>query len=327
MPLDANFNPMVGAGAGTLFPQAGPPSVMTVNIMQSDQHLVTTIEEFNAAVRALVYNGDASVATTKRFGIYRALQLAQVYELRDSTPMSAPPPGAVYYPWRIYVGHSYGEIVEGDSSTFTADVGAKFVKWGAEAGAKKSEFNLQTHVAAKGLSPKSGAAIFAHDPQEIANAYAADPGQPVPIVVEYRQIPNTRVVDGTIVWVQPKNVTVRFTNLQVSADGAAIKSYATWKLGFQCFINGQAAGPQQQMQQDFAPGAYPLAFTQTMSVNDNDTIECTAGGQYLRMGSWDNLGPASTGPIAVGRITSPSGNLMQGKDAKTNYSISWTATK
>lgn len=326
VPLDANFNTMVGAGAGTLFPQAGPPLVSPVNDMRHDQELVETVEHFNATLRYLVYNGDVSVAQTKRFGIYRAVQIQNVYELRDNTPMNPPPAGAVYYPWRIYVGHAYTEVVEGDASTFTADVGAKFLTWGVTAGVERSKYNLQSRVSGRGLIPVSGQSIFAHGPAEIQQQYRAN-GPPVPIVVEYRQIPNTRTADGTIVWVQPKTVNIRFTNLQVGSDGAWIKSYASWNMQFQCFVNGQPFGAPQSFQQDVSRGVYPLAFTQQVQVTDNETIECRAWGQYKRAGDWEQLGVSTTGPIVAGRMTGPLSNSMQGRDAKTSYAIMWTASR
>jgi hypothetical protein len=328
MPLDANFNPMMGAGAGTLFPQAGAPIVMTVNEMRHDQELVTTTEQLNASAHYLVYNGDVGAAQTKRFGIYRAVELAEVIELRDNTPMNPPPAGAVYYPWRIYRGHAYTEVFEGDSTTFNADVGAKFLTWGGSIGVFKSTYKVQSTVKGRGLSPVNGQSIFAHDPQEITRAYSAD-GPAVPIIVEYRQIPNTRTKDGTIVWVQPppsKTIQVRFTNLQVAAEGAALRSYATWNMAFQCFINGQASGAAQPLQENVSVGNYPLAFMQQLTVNDSDTIECLASGQYLRAGDWQALGRSTTGPIVAGRLTSAT-SVMQGRDAKTSYAITWSATR
>ena len=149
----------------------------------------------------------------------------------------------------------------------------------------------------------------------------------MPIVVDYRQIPNTRTKDGTIVWVAPKTVQVRFTNLQIGAHGALVYSSDQWSMSFQCSVNGQPYGNPQAFQQNVSVANYPLTFSQQLQVNDNDSIECFASGTYLRAGSLQNLGRSTTGPIIAGRLTGQTGGVMQGRDAKTSYAITWTATR
>jgi hypothetical protein len=326
VPYDANFQPMVGEGAGTLFPNAGPPIVLTVNEVSSDRELITTQEHLKASAHYLVVNGDVNALLQKRFGVFRAVQLAQVYELRDNTAMNRPPPGAVYYPWRIYVGHSYTEVVEGDRTQFTAEVGAEFLKWGANVEVEESRHQLQHHVAGRGLKPTSGHAIFAQSPEEIQRSYTTV-GETAPIVVEYRQIPNTRSADGSIAWEQSKPVQVRFTNLQVAADGSALYGQADWAMSFQCLVNGQPYGAAQPLQQRVSRGSYPLAFSQVLQVTGDDTVECKASGQYKRLGGWGRLGESTTGPIAASRLAGPTGSVMYGRDANTGYAINWTASR
>lgn len=328
MPLDASFTPMIGAGAIPLFPQAGPPLVMTVNEMRHDQELVTTIEQLNASVHYLVYNGDVGIAQTKRYGIYRAVQLRQVYELRDNTPMSAPPPGAVYYPWRIYVGYAYTEAFEGDATTFTADIGAKFLKWGAEAGVERTKNNLQSRVSGRGLVPRTGQAIFAHGPAEIVQNYSTD-GPPVPIVVEYRQIPNTRTTDGAILWVQPKIVEIRFTTMNVGAAGSGFRSVSNWNMQAQCFINGAPTEPPVGvLQQQVSDGGARVGvqFVRRVAANDSDTVECITSGTYSRFTGSLPLGRGTTGRIPVATLGTVSGSI-EGRDPNTAYAIGWSATR
>lgn len=325
-PLDAKFIPMVGAGAGSMFPQAGSPVVMTINEVNYDQELIKSVEQLNANVHAWMVNADASTVQTKRYGSYRAVQLSAVYELRDNTPMIQPPPGAVYYPWRVYMGHSYWEVVEGDASTFNDSVGAEFLHWGAKVSDFAGKYRFRSHSGGRGLMPKNGSSIFARGSQDIQASYTPF-GPEVPIVVEYRQIPNTQTSDGTIVWTTPRNILVRFTNLQVTAYGAAIYNYATWNMAFQCFVNGQPFGDAQRFEQNVSLGNYPLAFSQELSVNDNDTIECFTSGSYLRANSWQTLGRSTTGPIVAGRITGATSNVMEGQDAKTRYAVTWSASR
>jgi hypothetical protein len=224
------------------------------------------------------------------------------------------------------MGHSYWEIVEGDANTFNGSVGAEFLHWGAKIGDFTGKYRFQSHVGGRGLKPTTGASIFARTPQEIQANYSSA-GTPAPIVVEYRQIPNTRTNDGTIAWATPRNIMVRFTNLQVMAFGAAFYNYATWNMSFQCFVNGQPFGQAQLFQQNVAAASYPLTFSQQIAVNDNDTIECMASGTYLRAGTTENLGRSTTGPMVAGRLNGTTGNVMQGQDAKTSYRIAWTAAR
>lgn len=324
VPLDANFNPMVGAGASTLFPQAGAPIVMPMNTMQHDQELVETTEQLKAALNYYVVSGGLGRDQSRRHAIYRALQVRELYELRDNTPMRKPPPGAVYYPWRIYMGHSYTEVLEGDERSFNAHVGATFLKFGGEAGAFTRAHSLQARQLGKGLVPIDGRAIFAQGPAEIATTYRAE-GPAVPIVVEYRQIPNTQTDDAAIEWLQPKTVHVRFINIGIQQTGAAMYDYATWDMSFQCALNGQQVGSPQRYQQDFMAQNYPLPFSQQIQALNGDIIECNTWGQYLRANQWQFLGRSTTGPIHVNESVTPSHGVMTGREAKTHYDISWSA--
>jgi hypothetical protein len=95
IPLDAHFEPLTGAGAISLFPQAGPPGQMAMNEMRVDSDLVRTSEELNANARAWFLTGGGSTGADRRHAYYRAIQLSSVYELRDNTYMAQPPPGGV----------------------------------------------------------------------------------------------------------------------------------------------------------------------------------------------------------------------------------------
>ncbi len=180
-PLDANFQPLIGGGAVSMFPQSGSPSVTPMNEMHVDTSLVRSTGELKANARAWFVNAGVSTTTDRRHALFRVVQITSVHELHDNTLMAQPPPGAVYYPWRIYMGHSYWEVVEGDSHTFSGKIGAEFLHWGASISDFKGKYHLESHAGGRGLVPKTGAAIFARSPQEIQANYGAT-GPDVPIV-------------------------------------------------------------------------------------------------------------------------------------------------
>lgn len=333
MPLDAMFNPMMGGGAGTLFPQAGPPMITPIHTIKIEYDLIKSVEQLSATLHVTVYNGDVSVAQTKRFGFYRAMQLDSVYELRDNTPMTMPPAGAVYYPWRVYVGHSYSEIVEGEATTFSGNVGAEFLSWSGSLGAFRGKYNLRGHFTGRGLVPTSGDALFARTPDQITGRYRAD-GVPVPILVEYRQIPNTPPRIGEIAWTPatpPRTIEVRFNTLEVGAAGSLIRSVSNWNLRAQCFVNGQpVVAPTAVLQQQVSDGGrnFNLSFAPRIAAMENDAIECTTSGTYSRGQGSLPLGSGGTGAISVRSVgTTPMGGAFEGRDPNTQYKISWTAAR
>ena len=329
MPLDANFQPMVGAGATTLFPQSGPPLRTDLNEMQHDQDLVRSVEQLSANAHAWMIDASASYASQRRQGYYRALQIASVYELRDNTPMRQPPPGAVYYPWRIYMGHSFSEVVEGDSATFNASVGAEFLTVGGAISAFTGKYHLTSHFAGRGLRPTSGNSIFARTSQEVAANYSAF-GPEAPIIVEYRQIPNTRTNDGAIAWTAPTNIEVRYVQLNVSRAGSWWYNYSNWSMFTTCFVNGQQQGPQQQFfgNRISNGGQAGLPFSQRFSLNESDVVECKVSGTYTRANSSLSLGTSTTGTIPAGTVRGATTHVMQpGQDSNTTYTITWMVTR
>jgi hypothetical protein len=57
-----------------------------------------------------VVGADAADESQLRRASYRAMQIEYVDQLNDMSAMRSPPDAAVYYPARIYYGHSY-EVV------------------------------------------------------------------------------------------------------------------------------------------------------------------------------------------------------------------------
>ncbi len=343
VPLDAHFEPLAGAGAVSMFPQAGPPTVTPMNEMRVDTDLVRTAEELHANAHAWFVDKGGSIGagldTDRRHAYYRALQLSSVYELRDNTFMTPPPPGAVYYPWRIYMGHSYWEVVDGDSHAFSARVGADFLVARADIGGFRNKYKLSSHAGGRGLVPNNGSAIFARTPPEIAAAYTAS-GPEAPIVVEYRQIPNSRGYDNAAIpWSEPKRVEVRFVSVAVRA------SSEHWRMTAICQVNGRYvdAQPTQFLDRDVSSGNFTVVFPKQLEVQDGDVIECQVSAQVVGASaartsgvgissvaagpSARNVGSASTGRIDVNRLgPNGTGGQMQSGDSSASYAVTWTAS-
>lgn len=331
MPLGADFRTLTGPGAGTLFPEAGEPSKTTQDDMHGYQELIQTKEQFNAAVRYGVFNGSAAVEESRRFAIYRAEQIESVYQVRDNTRMRTPPPAAVYYPWRIYVGHSYTMVVQGEASTFTAEVGLQFLRLGGKASAEMAKYQLSMEPHLRGFKPRKGDALFSLQPEDVGKNYTTTGAEPVPIVVEYRQIEGATPDNAPIAWTQSTGVQIRFTNLTVGSEGGVWEKKSWWNLSFECLINGKRSdapvtGPPTAMQVERGK-TYPLMFSQTIVAVDSDDIECTAGGQYTHGVTATKLAQATTGRLRAADIGSPKSGILTGKDANTSWSIAWTASK
>ncbi len=161
-----------------------------------------------------------------------------------------------------------------------------------------------------GFEPKGGQASFARTSQDVESNYVAT--TEVPIAVEYTQLPRTQP-NGGVIFPEPRQVVVRFVNLQVTSTGSMLKDYSNWTMNGQCAVDGPPDGdldePQGHnapfLQQRLGQGAWPVNFSQTIYASDDETIICTAGGTYTRglLGSSYNLGASSTGPIPVRGIT------------------------
>jgi hypothetical protein len=328
VPLDANFNRMIGGGAGTLFPQAGPATCTPMGGWSSERNIVQTTEELSANAHAWgIVDAHAEFTRGSRYAYYRATLFTGSCQLRDNTPMNPSPPGATYYASRVLVGHSYWMVVHGDSSTFSAGVSAEFMKYGGALDGFKQQYGLVALGKGKGLQPNNGTALFS-PPEQVAQNYRADRA-PDAIVVVYRQIPGA-MVNANPMAPLTRTIDIRFTSLQVTSTGSSVKDYSNWTLTAQCNVNGRPYGtPVQVMNGRVGVGATPITFAQQIPASDTDNIECFVDGTYTR-GSWGvtqthNMPRVSTGPLIVGRL--PPGSSFPGGDAEARFAVSWTATR
>lgn len=328
VPLDGSFH--AAPGVGSLFPQAGPLVPVPANRFNCDQKLVATVEELAANAQAWVVDFNIASAQRQRYAYFRAVQWTTAWELQANGPMLQPPPWAVYYASKIYLGRSYVEVIQGDVTTFDARAGIHFLTApvGLSIGQFASDHHLSQHRAGAGFVPVGAGSMFAHTEQDIMRNYRPD-GQEVPVAIEYTQLPRTPL-NGAVLFPDPRTVTVRFASVDVGATGSMLKDYSNWTMTGGCTVNGQSdTAPQRFLTERVSLGQFPLAFSQTLFATDGDQLMCSVQGTYTRglFGAVHPLGPSTTGPITVGAINGTVTNRMAGREAETNYAITWTATK
>jgi hypothetical protein len=329
VPLDATFTPMIGGGAVSLFPQAGRPTCAPMGGWSSEQRIVETDEELNANARAWgIVDAHAQFRQGHRFAYYRAKLLTAACQINDTTPMIQPPPGAVYYASRFFVGHSYSTVIDGDSSRFSAGVSAEFLHYGGGVDGFKQRYGLNASGKGKGLEPTGPISLFSQ-PQQVAQNYRMS-RQPDAIVIVYRQIPGAQVNVAPVA-ARATTVDFRFTGLNVTASGSSLHDYSNWDLSAYCNLNGQPFGAPVEIMKGtrVGSGANQIAFSRQIPARDNDNIECFVEGRYTR-GSWGftsthSMQRATTGLLVVGRL--PAMSSFPGGDGTANFSISWSATK
>jgi hypothetical protein len=327
-PLDANFQPIPGGGT-TVFP--GAPILG----MQSDDFRHERIEiddsvSFNAnvSVWAPVISLQAGVgrATDYRFAAYRAYDVHFVSLVDDRYPHSAPPPGAVWYPARIYWGHSYEQVCYGDSRTFNASVAASFKILEGDLGSFASSNHLQCKLLGRGLTPSRPNAIYAGSPEQ-ARRYYTDTGPVAPVFVEYRLIPGVLPpAPSAVQWLAPYPVTVRFNAIHVAYQTNWLK--ARWIAQGFCLVNGQEAGvPSMAVNGDEVTDDTQLTanWVARLMVAPGDRIACGLEGAF--QGAWKS-GQIARGMTPDIPITGPAAlsGSFTGSNADTRYSVQYTVT-
>ncbi|MBK7583799.1 MAG: hypothetical protein IPI67_26845 [Myxococcales bacterium] len=312
---------------GSLFPKAGPPRFTPLNEMRHEALAVETEEQLaaNASAWGIVSVG-GGVGLATQYASYRAYQLSYVVELDDSGPMLEPPPGAVYYPWRIYFGHSYEEVISGDARTFNADARASFLNWGGAISAFTQRSKLSSKMAGRGLVPVSGQAIFAKSPSEVYGNYRAE-GPAVPIFTEFRQIPYRSELPGKMAWIYPIEVEIRFTRVQISEDGTW--GSTPWNLRADCLLNATVVPVSDptvlEAQRVDSPESVNLSWVTRISAFDGDRVECATSGSFSdHVTSSTQIARGAMQPVTVSSSLSASGEF-RASNAKSSYAVSWTA--
>lgn len=276
VPLDAHFRPLQGAAAGPLF--RGPQvSRFPVNQVSHDTVVLTDSFSLDANIAAWrLFEVGGGVANERRFASYRAFQIEYVSVVNDRTEMNAPPPGAFFYPWKIYYGHAYEAVFSGTSNGFHAGVAAEFRAIGGDIQTFARARSLDVRIFGLGLTPATGQAIFARTPDEVRSSYSTS-GPAVPIFIEYRLIPGlSSPPRGGISWARPVTVEVVYDQLDVIEDGTWWST--PWYVQAFCACNGvevqlrdNQALPRGTSVED--GHSYPMNWHTNISVVDGDRVD------------------------------------------------------
>jgi hypothetical protein len=189
MPLDENFEPLIGGDGGSLFPQAGQPTFQWVNQFSSQRQLVGSSQELKANAHAWFVNASVTTSKQQTFAYYRAFQIVGVWQLNETSPMIRPPAPARYYADQVFYGHSYSLVIRGESQQVSEAIGASWGPFGGSLGEWQKHYHVIATAAGHGLIPNGPDSIFA--PPERTSAYyrAAPDHQADAIIVHYREIP------------------------------------------------------------------------------------------------------------------------------------------
>lgn len=327
MPHDARFLPLQGSEGASLFPDSGPPRRRAVNQMQHEYVLVESEETLAANLNGWGFlTAEAAGGTEWRHASYRAMQIAYAVDIDEATDMRDPPEGAVYYLSRIYYGHSYEMVLSGRTRDFHAGVRAQLASFGGSVDGFAKEHHLTTKAVGRGLEPKDGRAIFAKTPQDIEAAYSPT-GPPVPIVVEFRQIPYTRGLVGAIQWPEPVRIELRVGQLVVGQDGTWGET--PWTMSLSC----QADGNPIPLADSFVwqgetndGGTYPINRTWQLVLLPGERFDCGLDGTYS--GPIAGVHHLPSGrmqrPVDVSIATATTG-FIPGGDQSVSYRVDFSA--
>jgi hypothetical protein len=200
-PLDVNFQPLRGAGAAAPVFSGGALPQQPVRAYENDFYQADKQLEFGANVSTWVVDAGVQFDNNTRFMSQRARYVDFAIELNERSAMNPPPSGsgATWYVGKIYFGATYDEILYEHDTTLTASVEAGFLSWGGDMHLFAQQHRLQDRTIIRGLSP-NGQALFARTPADVSRDFTLAPNSSVPIMVEYRSIPNVAPRDGPIPW-------------------------------------------------------------------------------------------------------------------------------
>lgn len=201
-PFTQDFQRFQGSDGRSLFPKAGPILRTPQHLFEHDVDTIDTVEELAANAGAWGIRVASDEGRTNRYASLRVLEIDDVREIDDTTPMQRAPQGAVYYPWRIYMGRSYEVVLEGTSERFHAGVRASLLGFTGNISGFAAEHELTQTVRGRGLAPRNDRAIFARTTREIESHYRSTIDEPVPILVEWRRIPGRRADARPIQWTE-----------------------------------------------------------------------------------------------------------------------------
>ncbi|MBI2395161.1 MAG: hypothetical protein HYV09_36660 [Deltaproteobacteria bacterium] len=243
--------------------------------------------------------------------------------------MRTPPPGALYYPAKIYYGHSFEALFIGSSRRFHAGVKARFTKGiGASVNAFQSSEKLELRYVGYGLEPKTGDAIFAKSDDDVRDKYQSNGKNPVAIFVEYRPLPGAALsAASSVPWIAPLQAQVTFESLKVYDDGSA--GSTPWYAEAYCTVNGAEFDLGAKV--DAIPPGMRIDAVQTVTSNWSATIECLPGdvlqcgtrGKYVDTFSSGPLPTAVMPPFSITGAGSWTATTPRAKSNSIDYEVNY----
>lgn len=305
-----------------------------------------------------VGSGALDAGNTTRYMSMRAYNV-DYYEDVDLTAIThQAPASAVYFVSKIYFGHSYEALFQGNSSTFTAALAATLPTAKGSISATATADNLTASNVGRGLVPTSGDAIFAQSQADVMASYTAS-GPAVPIFVEYRLVPGAAAPAGTeIPWESPFKATIAIDEVDVFHNGSVGDfSNTAWSVSATCSINGaivdqddpvwsqssvtaggthvndDGTGPQDPNAGNPTStyGRYAsLPFHKSFPIATGNSLRCDLGGQRTDTDPAVTLpNVAITIPVdtAGGDVSAYAGNYDSGNglDYVVHYTVTYTA--
>ncbi len=183
--FDADLKPVYGAPK--LFEDHEPRHVPRGEFFSQVIELRDSMQ-LNAGFSFLFVDLSTHQSSTHDYKLYRAVQVADVFRVDESKRMRKPPDDAVFYLAEVDRGASYDVMVEGDFADMGSRLGLIFEEGTASLGDLKATGHYTMNARGLGLQPKTGDAIFARTPEQIAARYQTTK-EPVPIKLVFRTIP------------------------------------------------------------------------------------------------------------------------------------------
>jgi hypothetical protein len=199
-PLDEHFHALRGLGASLPVFSGGAYPPTPVRQFESDYYKAEKQLELGANISGWFAGGGASGDSNTRYVSARARYVEYAVELNERSTPNPAPDGAVWYIGKIYFGSTYEMVLFEHDTSMNIHAAADFFAWRGDMHAYASAHHLNERIIAHGLVPKNGSAIFSHTPAEVAQNFQLTQDSLVPVMVEYRSMPNANPADAPIPW-------------------------------------------------------------------------------------------------------------------------------
>jgi hypothetical protein len=193
-PCDGKFHLLRGEGGAPLYAKqqgiAAGSSGMAAQFLEAHDS-----RELGANAEGWGLGAGMGDRTDRRYLVYRASQQSDILQVNDAAAWShAPPAEAMWYVASIFVGRSYEVVVSGSQQRFTSGIKAKLLMFNFDLSKSTLGEGIEWSAKGRGLQARkeNDRAIFAQSPDEIRRAYR-ESDNPVPIFIEYRNIPGKLV--------------------------------------------------------------------------------------------------------------------------------------